>query len=35
VAEEELPEANERLSVGEDIEYVLRLLPEGWQAKAK
>ena len=28
-------ESNERLSVGEDFEYVLRLLPEGWQAKAK
>jgi Transposase DDE domain len=35
VAEEELPEPNERLSVGEDFEYLLRLLPEGWQAKAK
>jgi hypothetical protein len=35
VAAEELPEANEGLSVGEDFEYVLRLLPPGWQAKAK
>lgn len=28
-------ESTERLSVGEDFGYVLRLLPEGWQAKAK
>jgi len=35
VPEEEFPEASERLSVGEDFEYVLRLLPDGWQAKAK
>ena len=28
-------ESTERLSVGEDFEYLLRLLPEGWQAKAK
>jgi hypothetical protein len=35
VPEAEGLESNERLSVGEDFEYVLRLLPEGWQAKAK
>jgi hypothetical protein len=35
VPEEELPEPSERLRVGEDFEYVLRLLPDGWQAKAK
>ncbi len=33
--EEEVAESSERLSVGEDFEYVVRLLPEGWQAKAK
>lgn len=32
---EEVPESSDRLSVAEDFEYVLRLLPEGWQAKAK
>ena len=33
--EAEALESSVRLSVGEDFEYVLRLLPEGWQAKAK
>jgi hypothetical protein len=35
VLEGEELESTERLSVGEDFGYVLRLLPEGWQAKAK
>jgi hypothetical protein len=35
VGEGEELESTERLSVGEDFEYLLRLLPEGWQAKAK
>jgi hypothetical protein len=35
VINEEVPESSDRLSVAEDFEYVLRLLPEGWQAKAK
>ena len=33
--EDEAAESSERLSVGEDFEYLVRLLPEGWQAKAK
>ena len=33
--EDEVAESSERLSVGEDFEYLVRLLPEGWQAKAK
>jgi Transposase DDE domain len=35
VIEGEELESSERLSVSEDFEYLLRLLPEGWQAKAK
>jgi hypothetical protein len=35
VLEDEVAESSERLSVGEDFEYLVRLLPEGWQAKAK
>jgi hypothetical protein len=35
VLDEEVAESSNRLSVGEDFEYLLRLLPEGWQAKAK
>jgi hypothetical protein len=35
VINEVVPESSDRLSVAEDFEYVLKLLPEGWQAKAK
>ena len=32
---EEVAESSARLNVGEDFDYLVRLLPEGWQAKAK
>jgi DDE family transposase len=35
VLEGEVAESSDRLSVGEDFDYLVRLLPEGWQAKAK
>ena len=33
--DEQVVESSDRLRVGEDFEYLVRLLPEGWQAKAK
>jgi Transposase DDE domain len=35
VVDEKVVESSDRLSVGEDFEFLVRLLPEGWQAKAK
>jgi hypothetical protein len=35
VLEGEVAESSDRLSVGEDFDYLVRLLPEGWQAKAE
>lgn len=32
---EKVAESSDRLSVGEDFEYLVKLLPEGWQAKAR
>ena len=32
---EEVAESSDGLIVGEDFEYVVKLLPEGWQAKAR
>jgi hypothetical protein len=31
----DVAESSDRLSVGDDFEYLVKLLPEGWQAKAK
>jgi hypothetical protein len=35
VVNEEVAESSDGLMVGEDFEYVVKLLPEGWQAKAR
>jgi Transposase DDE domain len=35
VVNEEVAESSDGLIVGEDFEYVVKLLPEGWQAKAR
>jgi hypothetical protein len=35
VVNEKVAESSDRLSVGEDFEYLVKLLPEGWQAKAR
>lgn len=32
---EDVAESSDRLSVGDDFEYLIKLLPGGWQAKAK
>jgi hypothetical protein len=35
VVNEEVAESSDGLIVGEDFEYLVKLLPEGWQAKAR